>query len=265
VVAGNVEDCDGGAATFLMYLLRDANVDSPDMAIKGMYEISQLPALMKASNYNIKTCNQTVTRICAQRVAVGKPFETCDLVAMLKSMYDAAPNPNLVSYSQGKYNDYADGTKALDPKEYMRLMETKALEEGWNPISTEPVIDEVALQAEKEEERVAYQTQVDAQALKIASLEQSLASNTSQNRQGAGRNRNRGRVDPPWMKKPPTNGRLTMSKDGKDWKWCSHHAIWCSHTIENCNARAATEQTVVTANYASITQQQIDAELYGSN
>jgi len=189
----------------------------------------------------------------------GNPISDTDAIVLLKGDCGSLPDQALVRYSRSQH-DHAGDMKQITPLEYMDRMEAKAREFTWCPI--------------------AFRAEVKAQERDIVSLEHSsiesyertLVNNVPQNLKVAGgahhRDRagqHRSRAGPPWMRMRPTNGHLTISKEGWEWTWCSRHAIWCNHTIENCMAKATTEQTVVTTSSSPIKQEQndIDNELHG--
>ena len=228
---------DQEGPTFLKYIIKDANNDTAAAAISVSMNMIALDKTMHSLQHDVKSFNVHCQGQFRIREQLGQPINNTDGIAYLAKGYGEVPVPQFSSYVEAKMNDHSDGTKTLTVKDLISLTTIKyndLVRAGlWN---LQPSVDVVALQCQLD----AFKAQMTIDKKHKVKVKDK-------------KKKERFALEA-WAIKPPTDGTLTMTKNGKEFKWCSHHKKWCNHTAANCEAKKRTTNAVeeVDANAAAI-------------
>jgi hypothetical protein len=204
-------------------------------------QLTRLNTIMEDSKHDIKGFNTSIRDLLNQYIANRRhEYDQTILINSLFSAYKTTKDKEFSLYITRKQQDHDDNSKVLTANTLMddalKFYQTRITLKEWEQDS-----DDV-------KEIINLSAQLKQSQGKIADLEKKIDS-ASKGNEGK-KNRHQGltseqirkkRFDeaPGWMKRRPTNPTPAsrLEKDGKTYKWCDKHRLWCYHTTIECNLK----------------------------
>jgi hypothetical protein len=220
---------------YLKLLLQNSEADTRAIASVVRARLVELPSyIVNEAKQDIVTYNAYVREQVALLTARGEQLS--DTLYNLFRAYKACSDEGFLAYIQ-RFKDRHDEGGTITTDELMTKAEQKyktlLLDKEWNRPSPEQE-DIIALRAQFEELKKKH-----AKAVKATPTEKRKATfkkGTNGTRTFTG--------DSAWRSIPPKAGEsLTKTVQGKEWKYCSVHKFWCSHTAETCRDKPTNEST----------------------
>jgi hypothetical protein len=211
-------------------------------------QLTRMNSIMEDSKHNIKEFNTTVRTLLNQYVANRQhQYDETILINSLFSSYKTTKDREFSLYITRKQQDHDDNTKVLEPNQLMedalKFYQTRTTMKEWEQDTAEV------------KEILNLSAQLKTSNNKLAALEKKVGSKPKEgdkkvDNKGNSNNKYPGltaeqvrkkRHDeaPAWMKKRPKNPSPSsrLEKDGKTYKWCDKHRMWCYHSTEECKMK----------------------------
>lgn len=153
--------------------------------------------------------------------------------------YKSTKDKEFSSYIVRKQQDHDDNSKVMTPnglmEDALKFYQTKITMKEW-----EEDTDEV-------KEIINLSAQLKQSQGKIADLEKRFEG-SGKGKEGTNKyagltsdqiRKKRFAEEPAWMKQRPSNPTPAsrLEKDGKSYKWCDKHRMWCYHTTLECKLK----------------------------
>lgn len=222
------------ALLLIKIIIRESRVDTParTRVIRGA--LSDLNKAIADHGYDIGKFNAYVLGLLADLTAQGEV--THDLLTNLFKAYLTAPDERFVAYITQKESDYDEGTPT-DDKTLMTQALTKYMGLVDNGTWTAQTADHVQL--------LALAARVD-NLIPRAPRASSSGKKRSNDTEGKASKKYK---PSEWQKVEPTalEAQSNCKKvNGKEYKWCSNHKIWCAHSTSECRGVGNTNNECTT-------------------
>ena len=212
-------------------------------------QLTRMNSIMEESKHNIKEFNTTVRTLLNQYVANRQhQYDETILINSLFASYKTTKDREFSLYITRKQQDHDDNTKVLSPNQLMedalKFYQTRTTMKEWEQDTAEV------------KEILNLSAQLKTSNNKLAALEKKFGSKP---KEGEKKVENKGKDNkyegltkeqirkkrhdeaPDWMKKRPKNPSPSsrLEKDGKTYKWCDKHRMWCYHNTTECKLKKA--------------------------
>jgi hypothetical protein len=248
-LVGRDEDefCDGVLMLWAVINRTTAQTNATISAI--INQLTRLNVIMEDSKHDIKVFNTSIRDLLNQYVANRRhEYDQTILINSLFSAYKSTKDKEFSLYITRKQQDHDDNSKALVANQLMddalKFFQTRVTLKEW-----EQDTDEV-------KEIINLSAQLKKSQGKIADLEKKL-DGKGKKKDGEKKDGKKGKANkfegltseqirkkrfdeaPDWMKERPTNPTPTSTKvqDGKSYKWCDKHRLWCYHNTIECKLK----------------------------
>lgn len=218
-------DGDKVASLFLKTICDEAHVSTNASCRQIRQSFGLLSEKIEELGWNIAKFNEYVEDSIDTLHAHGQEPGP-DLLNQLFTAYKAVPDTNFNRWIVRREDDFDDGTTIT----HLQLLTASA-------IKYNTLVDEKKWNTPTEDQK-----KIIAMEAKLEKIQKSRAKGGPTSTIGSGTvSRNNNRDTPAWMLIAPTDGSLTMTRDGKPFKWCNYHKKWCNHFESNCNKKAQDE------------------------
>ena len=186
---------------------------------------------------NVVAFNKHYLSLIQQLKAHSKSFKDLNQIIYLMKGYMACEDEEFVAYMKAKKHHHNNGKQILDPN----LLQADAI--SFYDIAVESKQWKKTLQLHQQ--IVALTAQLEKLVVQNNRLSKKLPKKDAKQDGNKRKQDNKSsdqksfqpkpqRHTPDWMKKAPSDGKTTMTKEGKEWKWCDHHKLWGQHLEAEC-------------------------------
>lgn len=231
--------------------------------------LSNLKQTMMEKDSNIKEFNAYVSdQKSAYYANKHQEYDDQVLLTQLFGAYKSCADVDFKQYIRRKEDDHNDGTTMLTSKILMdaafKNYQTRVAQEEWRQETSE------------QKELVNLVAQIRYSSDKIKTLENRLKTprkpreQPKKKRNGEKKGKKtpeqyrKERFDnaPAWMKKEPTDGKGTITRDGQTYHWCPHHHLFQKHLPDACRFKEQGAARTPTARKADSSEKlQLDGKL----
>ena len=202
-------------------------------------QLTRMNTLMEESKHDIKQFNTSVRNLLNQYTANRRhEYDETILINSLFSSYKTTKDKEFTLYITRKQQDHDDNTKIMTPNTLM--------EDALKMYQTRITIKEWEQDTAEVKEIINLSAQLKSSQGKLAALEKKWENKDKQGEKKNGKGKDNKQYDgltpeqirkkrrdaaPGWMKKRPQNPSPSsrLEKDGKTYKWCDKHKMWCYH------------------------------------
>ena len=221
---------------FLEHIISKSHIDTNATVSTVRMRLDSLDKYMEKIDSNIKEFNHYVKEQLDALAARGHIQDENALLFNIIKGYMAADDKDFRDYIMRKQQDYNEGDD-ITPDHLMELAENmynKAQEQEKWRMQTDEQKQIVALTAKVEgleKSNKALKKKVKAKG------RNTLEHNTNQSTQEVDKQikKDKKKSVPRWKLIKPTDGKTTMTRNGKTYYWCSNHNMWCVHKPSECN------------------------------
>ena len=210
-------------------------------------QLTRMNTLMEDSKHDIKQFNTSVRTLLNQYTANRRhEYDETILINSLFSSYKTTKDREFTLYITRKQQDHDDNTKTLTPNTLM--------EDALKFYQTRVTIKEWEQDTAEMKEILNLSAQLKTSQNKLAALEKK---GNGKGKQSEKKGDNKGKENkyeglspeeirkkrreemPGWMKRRPKNPSPSsrLEKDGKTYKWCDKHKMWCYHDTTECKMK----------------------------
>jgi len=217
---------------YLKYMLDKALADTRTVSANIRNSLANLPTLIaEDEEQNIIVFNDKVRQLLKDLEMRGET--SSDTLFNVFRAYETCQDKTFTNYISRQKDQYEEGTLNLTTEELMQKAEQKyknlTLEKKWNKPSQE------------QEEIIALRAKIELFQRK-RTPKGSPKKEDDTTKKGKGRSIKKDANGKPvfegdqsWRNTPPkANESNTKTVNGKEWKYCSIHGYWCSHTADEC-------------------------------
>ena len=226
---------------FLKHIITKSHIDTNATISTVRLRLDNLDAHMQKVDSNIKEFNHYVKEQIDALASRGQTPEASTLLFNIMKGYLAADDKEFHSYVLRKQQDYDEGDN-ITPERLMELgenMYNKSMELDKWKTETDEQKRIVALTAKVEgleKSNKALKKKVKAKLRKDGTTQQVTGTTKKNHEQGEDKDTKKKNI-PKWKLVKPTDGKLTMTRNGKQYHWCPNHNMWCVHKPTECNLK----------------------------
>lgn len=218
-------------------------------------QLTRLNIAMEESKHDIKEFNTKIRDLLNQYTANRRhEYDQTILINSLFSAYKMTKDREFTMYVTRKQQDHDDNTKIMTANSLM--------EDALKFFQTRKTLKEWEQDSDDVKEIINLSAQLKTSNSKISALEKKLDGKGKDGEKkkdggtgGKGKNINKKQYEegltpeeyrkkrrddaPNWMKRRPKNPTptSTLEKDGKTYKWCDKHRLWCYHNTLECTLK----------------------------
>jgi hypothetical protein len=210
-------------------------------------QLTRMNTIMEDSKHDIKQFNTNVRTLLNQYTANRRhEYDETILINSLFSSYKTTKDREFTLYITRKQQDHDDNTKTITPnilmEDALKFYQTRITTKEWEQDTAEM------------KEILNLSAQLKTSQGKLAALEKK---GEVKAKQGEKKGENKGKDNkyeglspeqirkkrreemPGWMKRRPKNPSPSsrLEKDGKTYKWCDKHKMWCYHDTTECKMK----------------------------
>ena len=204
-------------------------------------QLTRMNNIMEEHKHDIKQFNTAIRTLLNSYVANRRhEYDQTILINSLFNAYKSTKDKEFSSYIVRKQQDHDDNSKVLLPNGLM--------EDALKFYQTKVTMNEWEQDSEDVKEIINLSAQLKQCQGRIADLEKRIEG-SGKSKEGKGnryegltsdQNRKKRFAEAPgWMKQRPSNPTPAsrLEKDGKTYKWCDKHRMWCYHTTLECKLK----------------------------
>jgi hypothetical protein len=199
---------------------------------------------MEDSKHDIKQFNTSVRTLLNQYTANRRhEYDETILINSLFSSYKTTKDREFSLYITRKQQDHDDNTKVLTPNTLMedalKFYQTRITTKEWEQDTAEmKEILNLSAQLKTSQGKLAALEKKGAEKTKASEKkkENKAKDNKYEGLSPEEIRKKRREEMPGWMKRRPKNPSPSsrLEKDGKTYKWCDKHKMWCYHDTTEC-------------------------------
>lgn len=212
----------------LKVIVMVSHVDNRSTTARIRQQLTELPNYITEIKFDVSKLNEHAATLVDELAAMGETSN--DLTVNLFAAYNKVPNTKFTSMVEHLENNWEMGSEKITPKFLMQTTTDKYYslkqQDRWETVTQEQE-GHLALSA------------------RIKKLEEGSKPSTKKN--GEKKKKEKWYKNT-WVTKPPKDGKLTMERNGKTWKWCTFHKRWCDHHVNECRAKKKAEAKSNTSN-----------------
>ena len=217
------------ALLLIKLIIRESRVATPQRTRILRQRLSDLEGAIANVGYDISKFNTHVLGLLADLTAMGE--QTHDLLANLFRAYLTAPDDGFKAYITQKQSEYDEGTPTTEQNLMTHALNKymgKVEQGDWNA----PSSDQIKILA------------LEAQVAKLVPKGTSGKKRRNDNDDGKPAAKKPYKPSD-WQKVEPTTleAKTNLKKvNGKEYKWCANHKLWCAHSTSECRGTAKKEK-----------------------
>ena len=228
---------------FLKHIISKSHIKANATVSTVRMRLDSLDKYMEKIDSNIKEFNHYVKEQLDALSARRHILDEKELLFNIIKGYMAADDKDFRNYIMRKQQDYDEGDD-ITPARLMELAENmynKAQEQEKWRMQTDEQKRIVALTAKVEGLEKSNKALKKKMKGKGRNSTESSTTHTT-DETGKQSKKDKKKTVPKWKLIKPTDGKTTMTRNGKTYYWCNNHNMWCVHKPSECNLNKKSDE-----------------------
>ena len=244
IVGGNDNDVYRDGLLMLWTVINRTTAQTNATISAIINQLTRMNTIMEDSKHDIKQFNTSVRTLLNQYTANRRhEYDETILINSLFSSYKTTKDREFSLYITRKQQDHDDNTKVLTPNTLMedalKFYQTRITTKEWEQDTAEmKEILNLSAQLKTSQGKLAALEKKGAEKTKASEKkkENKAKDNKYEGLSPEEIRKKRREEMPGWMKRRPKNPSPSsrLEKDGKTYKWCDKHKMWCYHDTTEC-------------------------------